>query len=99
MNERMRKVLAVMLAVHGAGLHRDATRTQTTDDDRGTRMRKKARAALDAMVQALGGQAWLNMKNQMLQGHVAAFFHGQPDLGTTELLGVSRVAGPRPRLN
>jgi hypothetical protein len=36
------------------------------------------------MVQALGGQAWLNMKNQMRQGHIAAFFHGQPDAGTTE---------------
>jgi hypothetical protein len=44
----------------------------------------QARAALDAMVQALGGQAWLNMKNQMRQGHIAAFFHGQPDMGTTE---------------
>jgi hypothetical protein len=46
---------------------------------------QKARAALNAMVQALGGDAWLNMKNSMEQGHVAAFFHGQPDLGTTEL--------------
>jgi hypothetical protein len=45
---------------------------------------RQARAALDAMVQALGGQAWLNMKNQMRQGHVAAFYHGNPDLGTTE---------------
>ncbi|MGB8258716.1 MAG: hypothetical protein WCE75_00120 [Terracidiphilus sp.] len=45
---------------------------------------KKARAALDAMVQALGGDAWLNMKNQMRQGHIAAFFHNQPDVGTTK---------------
>jgi len=44
---------------------------------------KKARAALDLMVQALGGQAWLDMKNQMREGHVAAFFHGNPDVGTT----------------
>ena len=40
---------------------------------------KQARAALDAMVQALGGQAWLNMKNMERQGQVAAFFHGKPD--------------------
>ncbi len=45
---------------------------------------KQARAALDAMVQALGGQAWLAMKNQMREGRVAAFFHGQPSGGTTE---------------
>jgi len=44
---------------------------------------KKAHAVLDAMVQALGGQAWLEMKNQMREGHAAAFFHGNPDLGTT----------------
>ena len=29
-------------------------------------------------------QAWLNMKNQMREGHVAAFFHGKPSGGTTE---------------
>jgi hypothetical protein len=39
---------------------------------------------LDAMVQALGGPAWLNMKNMERDGKVAAFFHGRPDLGTTD---------------
>jgi hypothetical protein len=43
----------------------------------------KARAALDAMVKALGGDAWLNLKNVVREGHIAAFFHGNPDLGTT----------------
>lgn len=42
----------------------------------------QARAALNAMVQAMGGQAWLDMKNSEIDGHVAAFFHGNPDLGT-----------------
>ncbi len=60
------------------------TRTQTVDDAAAQNARK-ARAALNAMVQALGGQAWLDMKNEMQQGHVAAFFHSQPDLGTTDL--------------
>ncbi|MGH9561367.1 MAG: hypothetical protein ACRD3S_07925, partial [Terracidiphilus sp.] len=45
----------------------------------------QARAALDAMVKALGGQAWLDIKNQVLQEHLAAFFHGSPDLGTEEI--------------
>ena len=36
------------------------------------------------MVKALGGQAWLDMKNEMQQGHIAAFFQGNPDLGTEE---------------
>lgn len=79
----MRKVLAVMLAVMVLAAPR-ATRTQTTDDT-AAQNAQKGRAALDAMVTAMGGPAWLNMKNEVLQGHVAAFFHGQPDLGTTEL--------------
>jgi len=45
---------------------------------------QQARAALDAMIKALGGQAWLDMKNQVRQGHIAAFFHGDPDPGTEE---------------
>lgn len=43
----------------------------------------QARAALNAMVAALGGQTWLDMKNQLLEGQVAAFFQGRPDPGTT----------------
>lgn len=46
---------------------------------------QQARAALNAMVQALGGQAWLDMKNQMIEGQIAAFYHGSPDPGTTLL--------------
>jgi hypothetical protein len=61
-----------------------STLTQSAEDS-AAQNAQKARAVLNAMVQALGGDAWLNMKNSMEQGHVAAFFHGQPDLGTTEL--------------
>jgi hypothetical protein len=57
--------------------------TQTTDDA-SVKNAKQARAALDAMVKALGGPAWLNMKNQMRQGHLAAFYHGKPSGGTTD---------------
>ncbi|MFZ0744959.1 MAG: hypothetical protein WAM85_11165 [Terracidiphilus sp.] len=79
----MWRVLAVLLATIVLAAPQ-TTRTQTTDDA-AAQNAQKARAALDAMVQAMGGPAWLNMKNEMQQGHVAAFFHGQPDLGTTEL--------------
>ena len=70
-------LVAVVLAVPAAG------RSQSGTQDAGKNA-QQARAALDAMVQALGGQAWLDMKNYMRQGMVAAFFHGNPDLGTTE---------------
>jgi hypothetical protein len=77
----MRKVLTLgLLAFFLAWPH--GTRTQTVEDE-GAKNSRQARAALDAMVQALGGDAWLNMKNMEREGQVAAFFHGRPDLGTT----------------
>ncbi len=79
----MRRVLAAMLAVIVLAVPR-STLTQTADDA-AAQNAKKARSALDAMVTAMGGPAWLNMKNEMFKGHVAAFFHGQPDLGTEDL--------------
>ncbi|HEX3663352.1 MAG TPA: hypothetical protein VHU89_18090 [Acidobacteriaceae bacterium] len=38
----------------------------------------KARAVLDAMVQALGGERWLNLQNRYLEGRIAAFYQGKP---------------------
>jgi hypothetical protein len=77
----MRKIWPVALAVLMLAAPA-ATRTQT--DDVAAKNATQARAALNAMIQALGGDAWLNEKNKMMEGHVAAFFHGAPDLGTTE---------------
>jgi hypothetical protein len=78
----MRKVLAIAIAALLLAAPQ-ATRTQT-GDDAGAKNAKQARVALDAMVQALGGQAWLDLKNQERQGHIAAFFRGEPDPGTTK---------------
>ena len=77
----MRKVLPVALAVL-ALMAPHATRTQT--DDAAAKNAAQARAALNAMVQALGGQAWLNMQNMEREGHMAGFFQGNPDPGTEE---------------
>ena len=78
----MRGRLPVLLAIAmlGAPL---ALRAQATPDA-GQENARQARAALDAMVQALGGQAWLTMKNQMRQGFVASFYQGKPSVGTTK---------------
>jgi hypothetical protein len=75
----MRRVLAVALAV-GLLAVPVTTRTQTADEVKNTAL---AHAALDRMVQALGGQAWLTKKNEMTSGHIAAFYHGKPSEGTT----------------
>jgi hypothetical protein len=76
----MRRAFPVLLTLLLVAL---PVSTQTSDDI-GAKNAKQARVVLDAMVQALGGDAWLNMKNQERQGQVAAFFHGKPSGGTTE---------------
>jgi hypothetical protein len=77
----MRKVLTAALGL--AFLAWPHTSQTQSTDDAGAKNAKQARAVLDQMVEALGGQAWLNMKNVEREGQVAAFFHGHPDLGTT----------------
>jgi hypothetical protein len=44
---------------------------------------RKAKALIDEMVQALGGQAYLTYKNVELQGRTYSFHHGEPNsIGT-----------------
>jgi hypothetical protein len=84
----MRKVPGVVLTVvllgWSVGLVAQSTTQQAEDE--AAKNARQARNVLDAMVQALGGQAWLDIKNRTEHGHVAGFFHGQPDVGTTEIL-------------
>lgn len=75
--------LATMLLAAAALLAPHGSLTQTTEDA-AQKNAQQARQALDAMVKALGGQAWLDMKNQVRQGQVAGFFQGNPDPGTEE---------------
>ena len=79
---KMSKFLAVVVA--GLMLAWPAAPKSQTPDDDAAKNAQQARAALDAMVQALGGQAWLDMKNLVREGHIAAFYHGVPNAGTTE---------------
>jgi hypothetical protein len=79
---KMRRVLPMAMALLMLAAPHIA-HPQTSEADT-AKNAQQARAALDTMVQALGGQAWLDMKNQMIEGHIAAFFHGNPDLGTTQ---------------
>jgi hypothetical protein len=82
----MRRVLPVTLAVAmlAAPIAMRAQTTPAAADDAGQKNARQARVALVALVQALGGPAWLNMKNRMRHGHIAAFYQGKPEPGTTE---------------
>jgi hypothetical protein len=42
---------------------------------------QKARALLNAMVEAMGGQRWLSLQNSYYQGRVSGFYQGKPTGG------------------
>lgn len=44
----------------------------------------KAKAALDAMITALGGDRWLSLENTFTEGRIAAFYQGKPTGGTIQ---------------
>jgi hypothetical protein len=57
-----------------------ATSTPQTAQDANAR---KARSLLDECIQAMGGQAWLNLQDMEQQGRSYAYSHGRPNsLGT-----------------
>jgi hypothetical protein len=88
----MRKAIAVGLALAGLAMplglraqtdYADGKHAPQPMDESGEKNAAKAHAILDLMVKALGGDAWLNMKNMDREGHIAAFHRGDPDPGTT----------------
>jgi hypothetical protein len=78
----MRKILPWALVVAMAAA--PAANRAQSGDAVAQKNSDQARAALNAMVQALGGNLWLNVNNVETEGHIAAFFQGNPDLGTTQ---------------
>jgi hypothetical protein len=51
---------------------------------------KKARATLDAMVTALGGQRWLTLTSTMQQGRTSGFYQGKPTGMTAEFYEIQK---------
>jgi hypothetical protein len=77
----MLRFLPALLALWMAtGLPAGLAQTQADADKNA----QQARAQLDLMVQALGGDAWLHMQNREYQGRSAAFYHGKPSGATVE---------------
>ena len=57
---------------------------QVEDADRGRKL-------LEAMVAALGGEAWLQRQTWIFEGRTARFYKGQPDGGATQFEEYGRV--------
>jgi hypothetical protein len=51
---------------------------------------KKARATMDAMVAALGGQRWLTLTSTMQQGRSSGFYQGKPTGMTVEFYEIQK---------
>jgi hypothetical protein len=62
-------------AQSGTAQAANTSQSANTTQDANTR---KARAALDAMVQAMGGDRWLNLQNSYTEGRTSGFYQGKP---------------------
>ena len=51
----------------------------------------RGRELLEAMVAALGGEAWLHRRTWIVDGRVATFYKGQPDAGAPEFEEYGRM--------
>jgi hypothetical protein len=80
----MRKILPLVAAVCLLIVPRATPAGAQMGDQDAAKNATQAHAALDAMVQALGGELWLNTINMERDGHVAAFYQGNPEVGTEE---------------
>jgi hypothetical protein len=77
---RLACLLVIMASLHPVGAqNEDAAANQ-----------KKARATLDAMVTALGGQRWLTLTSTMQQGRTSGFYQGKPTGMTSEFYEIDR---------
>ncbi|HWB32741.1 MAG TPA: hypothetical protein VG714_06185 [Acidobacteriaceae bacterium] len=60
----------------------------------GSSSEQRARTLLDQMVQALGGDAWLNRTSEFVEGRGSSFFHGEPNPYIIEFHETVRPAHP-----
>ena len=91
---KLATMLFVVMVLVAPAMHIHAQAPAPSDEAQ--KNAEQARAALDAMVKALGGQAWLDLKNQVRQEHIAAFYQGNPDPGTDGVIQFPPMARPRP---
>jgi hypothetical protein len=59
-------------------------------NEEGAANQKKARATLDAMVAALGGQRWLTLTSSMQQGRTSGFYLGKPTGMTADFYEIQK---------
>jgi hypothetical protein len=77
---RLAYLLLIMFSLHPLG----------AQDPEAVANQKKARATLDAMVAALGGQRWLTLTSSMELGRTSGFYQGKPTGMTAEFYEIQK---------
>ena len=85
------RVLACLLLL--GLLHVGSLHPARAQDPEAAANQKKARATLDAMVAALGGQRWLTLVSSMEQGRTSGFYQGKPTGMTAEFYQITKFPG------
>ncbi len=92
------KAFVVALALFGfaAGpLHAQSAlemKSGAPEHRKGETQEQKGKRLLDAMVEALGGDAWLNKKTMYREGQTAAFFRGEPNGSVVQFVEYKKFA-------
>ncbi len=73
-------LLVIVASLHPVG----------AQNEDGAANQKKAKATLDAMVAALGGQRWLTLVSSMQQGRTSGFYQGKPTGATSEFYEIQK---------
>jgi hypothetical protein len=76
--------LGIAISVGAASGQASAIPSAAPEAPIGTTQTDKGRALLDAMVKALGGDAWMNREDWVYHGREATFYKGQPHEGAPE---------------
>jgi hypothetical protein len=84
--------MAVVVLLAGGGLRMgaQASAVPSVQVSQGDEARR-GRELMEAMVAALGGEAWLNRQTWIVQGRAATFYKGQPDAGAPEFEEYGRM--------
>jgi hypothetical protein len=74
----------VVLAVTAASALGQASEIQSANAGASVTGKDRGKKLVDLMIQALGGDAWLNRKDWTIQGHGASFYKGAPNPYVTQ---------------
>jgi len=83
--------LGLALGVGAAWGQASAVPSAQVSREEGVGEAKRGRELMESMVAALGGEAWLHRTTWVLQGRVAKFYKGQPDVGAPEFEEYGRM--------